>query len=59
MTTCGISPEKEYKGSFNIRIAPELHRKASIYSAINGESLNHFIESAVREEIGKYEAEEN
>ena len=25
-----IAPDKRYKGSFNIRIAPELHREASL-----------------------------
>ncbi|MBR0459539.1 MAG: toxin-antitoxin system HicB family antitoxin, partial [Victivallales bacterium] len=25
-------PEKAYKGSFNIRISPELHKQAAIYA---------------------------
>lgn len=27
-----VAPEKAYKGSFNIRISPELHRKAVMYA---------------------------
>ena len=26
----GVEPEKAYKGSFNVRISPELHKKAAI-----------------------------
>ena len=26
----GKEPQQQYKGSFNVRIAPELHRKASL-----------------------------
>ncbi|MFR8178382.1 MAG: type II toxin-antitoxin system HicB family antitoxin [Christensenellales bacterium] len=28
----GTPPEKAYKGSFNIRISPELHRRAALYA---------------------------
>ena len=29
----GKVPEKEFKGSFNVRISPELHRKAALAAA--------------------------
>ncbi len=44
----GQQPEKEYKGSFNIRIAPELHKKLVLISYENSESLNSCIERALR-----------
>jgi predicted HicB family RNase H-like nuclease len=47
----GKQPQKAYKGSFNIRISPELHCKAAREAAITGVSLNQFIESAIREKV--------
>lgn len=44
----GQPPEKEYKGSFNIRITPELHKKLVLISYENSESLNSCIERALR-----------
>ena len=44
-------PEKPFKGSFNIRIDPELHKKAVIIANKQGISLNKFIEHAVRNMI--------
>ena len=49
----GIEPEKAYKGSFNIRVAPELHKKLALYSVANNQSLN----STVEEAIAKYLAD--
>ena len=43
-----IEPEKTYKGSFNVRIAPELHKKASLTALSKNISLNNFVEEAVR-----------
>ena len=45
----GKSGEKSYKGSFNVRIAPELHRQAARISMELGISLNQLIEKAIRE----------
>ena len=47
----GKEPEKMYKGSFNIRIKPELHKDLAVYSAIHGMSLNSAVEKAIREYI--------
>ena len=47
----GTSPETAYKGSLNIRIGPELHRRAALYAIANDQSLNSFIEDAVREKL--------
>ncbi len=43
----GVFPEKVYKGSFNIRLNPELHKKASIAASAKNISLNKYIEAAV------------
>lgn len=44
----GIAPERQYKGSFNVRISPELHKEAVLYSLAHGISLNSFVEEALR-----------
>ncbi|MCH3904874.1 MAG: type II toxin-antitoxin system HicB family antitoxin [Lactobacillus sp.] len=45
----GIEPEKEYKGSFNIRIEPKLHAELEVYSAANHQSLNRTVEQAIEQ----------
>jgi predicted HicB family RNase H-like nuclease len=49
----GIQPEKAYKGSFNVRISPELHKRAVICAAENQMTLNSFVESAMRQALAK------
>ncbi len=43
----GKSPEKEFKGSFNIRISPELHRGISLQAAQQGITLNQYVLNAL------------
>ncbi len=43
----GIQPEQPYKGSFNVRISPELHRTIAIYAMEHGETLNAAVEEAI------------
>ena len=43
----GKEPEKMYKGSFNVRIDPALHRDLVIYSASQGKTLNATVEEAI------------
>lgn len=43
----GKEPEKSYKGSFNVRVNPELHRAAAMAAAAKKESLNQFIAEAI------------
>ena len=50
----GTEPEVAYKGSLNVRLGPELHRNAAIYAMSHNQSLNSFIESAVREKLADY-----
>ena len=47
----GKKIEKSYKGSFNVRIAPEIHKKAKMLSVMQGISLNQFIQKAVEQEV--------
>lgn len=43
----GTEPEKAYKGTFNIRISPELHKNAAIYASEHKISLNSVVENAL------------
>lgn len=44
---------KSYKGSFNVRISPELHKKAVHKSIMLGISLNQLIQKAIEEEVSR------
>ncbi|MCI9141692.1 MAG: type II toxin-antitoxin system HicB family antitoxin [Lachnospiraceae bacterium] len=44
----GKEPDKEYKGTFNIRIQPALHKKLAFLALKNGESLNTTVEKAIQ-----------
>ena len=44
----GTEPERAYKGSFNVRVSPELHRQAVIYASAHQMTLNSFVENAMR-----------
>lgn len=47
----GVDPEIAYKGSFNVRLSSETHRMAAIYAIEHNQSLNSFIEDAVKEKL--------
>ncbi len=47
----GDEPEIAYKGSLNIRLKPEIHRQAAVYSITHQQSLNSFIEEAVADKL--------
>lgn len=42
-----IAPETAYKGSFNVRIPAELHKRAAIAAISENCTLNHFVEAAI------------
>jgi len=50
-TQTGKPLQKSYKGSFNVRIAPELHKKAVQKSLMLGISLNKFVQHAIEKEV--------
>lgn len=47
----GSKPEVPYKGSFNVRLKPETHKRAALYALAHNESLNSFVEAAVNEKL--------
>ena len=54
LMTCereGRKPNTPFKGTFNVRIDPELHRLATI--AAGEKSLNAFVSSAISEKVEK------
>lgn len=44
-------PLKSCKGSFNVRISPEIHRKALEKATIMGMSLNQLVQKAIEQEV--------
>ena len=47
-------PEKAYKGSLNVRFKnADIHRQAAIYAITHGQSLNSFIEDAVKDKLAR------
>lgn len=55
LETCellGKQPDKPLKGSFNVRIGPELHKAAARFASQAGVSLNDLMKSAIEEKLG-------
>lgn len=48
----GVQPEQPYKGVFNVRISPELHRSIAVYALEHGKSLNAAVEEAIGNMVG-------
>ena len=46
-----VEPEIAYKGSFNVRLSGDLHRRAALYAMSHQQTLNSFIEEAVRSKL--------
>jgi predicted HicB family RNase H-like nuclease len=42
-------PNVSFKGSFNIRISPDLHRKLGVYAASHQNTINNVVKSALTE----------
>jgi predicted HicB family RNase H-like nuclease len=47
----GKEPDKPYKGSFNVRVSPELHSKAAIMATKRGITLNQLVKNALEKEL--------
>ena len=47
----GKEPQKTYKGSFNIRISPDLHKEAAMLANRKGISLNAFVEKTIYDAV--------
>lgn len=55
----GIEPEVAYKGSFNVRISPELHKQLIIYTTAHQMSLNHYVEETLANSPAAKEQQHN
>lgn len=56
LDTCrelGREPNKPFRGTFNVRVGPELHQKLARYATQNKSSINDVIKKAVEEYIEK------
>lgn len=49
----GKKPEKGYRGTFNIHISPELHRKAAIAALSEQITLNRFVERSIEQAVNR------
>lgn len=47
------NPDKEFKGSFNIRISPQLHKKAALAAAEQDITLNQYVTKAIEKSFEK------
>ena len=50
-TQQGKEPERAYKGSFNVRISPELHKQAVVAAMAHNMTLNSFVESSIAQAV--------
>ena len=54
LETCeqlGRNPNKSYKGSFNVRVSPDIHRQAAMTAYREGISLNDYVGKAIMNEL--------
>jgi len=49
--TLGREPAKPYKGSFNVRVGSELHKKALIAAKEKSINLNEFVRQSIQQAI--------
>lgn len=50
LETCaeiGKSPDKTYKGTFNVRVSSSLHKQAALFAAVHNITLNEFVKKAL------------
>lgn len=43
----GFQPEKEYKGQFNVRISPQLHKELAFLALRSEDSINGLVQKAI------------
>ena len=59
LATCkelGRSPDKPFKGTFNIRVGSELHQKLARHAALKHASINDIVKQALIESLGEPES---
>ena len=47
----GKEPLKSFKGSFNVRLSSELHRKVSMEAVKNNMNLNQFVQAILQKSV--------
>jgi predicted HicB family RNase H-like nuclease len=47
-------PQKPFSGRFNVRVAPELHQRAARTAAIEGVSLNTWVNRALEKAVSEH-----
>ena len=47
----GKDPMKSFKGTFNVRVDPNLHRRAFQAATASGQSLNQLVQDAIEREV--------
>ena len=55
----GKEPDKEFKGSFNVRITPELHKRAALEAAKQKITLNQYVLNAINKSFDINENEKS
>ena len=53
----GKNPDKEFKGTFNVRIPPEMHKKAALEAAKQKITLNQYVIKAIDQSFERKENE--
>ena len=59
MWKIGKIPEKEFKGSFNIRISPEVHKQIALVAAQKDISLNQYVANVIEESLNPKKIQNN
>lgn len=54
---CGKEPDKEFKGSFNVRIPIDLHRKVSIEATKRKQTLNQYVVKSLEDSLNPIKKE--
>ena len=44
-------PDKGFKGTFNVRVTPALHKEISLYAISRGDTLNNIVKKALNQFI--------
>lgn len=50
LATClelGKTPDKTFKGTFNVRVSSDLHKRAALFAAVHNITLNEFVKKAL------------
>ena len=51
----GKTPDAPFKGSFNVRVSPEIHQRASLYAEQNEMKLNAVVQKALSDMLAHVE----